>query len=140
MARDYNDEDGARLVDINGDTFEIRATALAAVTNNLRDVREQLTRMRERPFASACGEADALEDREQELRRELANLNALGTDAETCGRCGQRSDWHDATDGSCPDDDEPHPYSLAAECPDCEAVDKVMREGGTLPPPCPRHS
>ena len=35
--------------------------------------------------------------------------------AEICRHCGKRADWHDAADGQCPDDDAPHPYSVAAD-------------------------
>jgi hypothetical protein len=40
-------------------------------------------------------------------------------DAEVCGGCGTRADWHDAVDGACPDDDGPHPFSVAAETMPC---------------------
>lgn len=36
-------------------------------------------------------------------------------DGEICRHCHTRADWHDASDGACPDGDGPHPYSVAAD-------------------------
>lgn len=36
-------------------------------------------------------------------------------DATLCRSCGHRADWHDACDMACPDDDGPHPGSIAAD-------------------------
>lgn len=33
--------------------------------------------------------------------------------AEECSRCGHRADWHDETTMACPDEDYPHPDSIA---------------------------
>jgi hypothetical protein len=83
MARDYADETGAVLVDVSGDVFDIRAEAGRAIVAELDDVNASLAIHRAHPWASPCGDADALEDRAADLRAELASVNAIGTDADT---------------------------------------------------------
>lgn len=48
-------------------------------------------------------------------------------DAALCRACGARSDWHAADDGQCPDDDNPHPYSYAADALERAAGDRARR-------------
>lgn len=48
------------------------------------------------------------------VKRAAVTFTDAAMDAATCKRCGHRSDWHSADLAECPDDDCPHPYSLAA--------------------------
>jgi hypothetical protein len=65
----WHDEDGGACPDDDGPHA---ASEAAHVRRELDEAEAQLARMRERPFAGACGEADAVSDRADDLRRELA--------------------------------------------------------------------
>jgi hypothetical protein len=64
--------------------------------------------------AEGCNPADC-----PHSDRELTSLDVApfsdDPDAERCRHCGTRADWHDGSTGACPDDDAPHPYSVAAD-------------------------
>jgi len=57
-------------------------------------------------------------------------------DKERCRHCGFSADWHDESDGKCPDDDGPSPYSEAAYVAaslDCaRELDSRTFEGGDV--------
>lgn len=48
--------------------------AVDSLSQEIRDAKDELAKMVERPYATACGEADAVQDRIDRLREELMRM------------------------------------------------------------------